>query len=123
MPQVIFAESFYPLDVIKGWDYPQQRQVTDLILKNGCPQNFNVAATIQGDTRFYDLRYLLKLKNCQPLPVEAYPQAQKLFLVAPPDRPPESETVWEVAAFKPFIIKQKVAINDQILFFELQKDN
>lgn len=119
--QIRFIDSFYPLDIIKGWNYPEQRQITDLIVKDGCPQNFNIAATIQGDTRFYDLRYLLNLKNCNPLPVEAYPQAQRLFLVAPLSRPVDSETVWEVNALKPFIINQKIPINNQIIFYELER--
>ena len=114
-------KNYAPLDIIPGWNYPEQQKVADLIVKNGCPQNFNVAATIQGDTRFYDLRYLLNLRGCDPLSVEAYPQAKKLFLVAPPDRPVESETVWEVMVFNPFKIIQRIPINDQIIFFELDK--
>ena len=116
-----YIKNYAPLDVIPGWNYPEQLRVTNLILGNGCPQNFNIAATMQGDTRFYDLRYLLNVRGCNPLPVEAYPQAEKLFLVAPPDRPVETETVWEVNVLRPFKISRKIAINDKIVFFELDR--
>lgn len=116
-----YIKNYAPLDIIPGWNYPEQQKVAEIIVRNGCPQNFNVAATIQGDTRFYDLRYLLNLKGCNPFPVEAYPQSKKLFLVAPPERPVESETVWEVSSFRPFKITQKIPIGDQIIFFELDK--
>jgi hypothetical protein len=119
--QIKIFKDYSSLNSISGWNYPEQQKVVELILKDGCPQDFNVAATIQGDTRFYDLRYLLALRSCNPLPVEAYPQAQKLFLVAPVDRPVESETVWEVSSFKPFEIKQKTAINERVILFELDK--
>jgi len=111
---------YQPLDVIPGWDYSTQNHVADLIAQN-CPANFNIAATIQGDTRFYDLRYLLDIKNCYSEGVEDYPTSQKLFLVAPVNRPPETETVWEVSSFKPFIIKQKISLNDHLYFYELEK--
>lgn len=120
----VFQFKLYPnfpsFGVIKGWNYPDQLKVANLISQN-CPTNFNIAATMQGDTRAYDLRYLLSLKNCQPLGVEDYPISQKLFLIAPNNRPPESETVWEVASFKPFKINQKIILNDQLIFYELNK--
>lgn len=119
--QLKINNNYASLGDIAGWEYPQQQQIANLIVKNGCPKNFNVAATMQGDTRFYDLRYLLSLKNCNPMPVESYPQAQKLFVVAPVSRPLETETVWEVTVFKPFIVTQKTLINDQLFFYELDK--
>ncbi len=119
--QAKIFKNYSPLDTIPGWNYPEQQKVADLIVKNDCPRNFNIAATIQGDTRFYDLRYLLNLRDCNPMPVETYPQAQKLFLVAPPNRPVESEAVWEVNSFRPFKINKKTPINDQIILFELDK--
>ncbi len=67
--------NYQPLDAIPGWDYSTQNQVADIISLN-CPKNFNIAATIQGDTRFYDLRYLLNLRNCNPNSVEDYPDSE-----------------------------------------------
>lgn len=113
--------SYAPLDVIEGWNYKEQQIVADLITKNGCPKNFEVATTIQGDTRAYDLRYLLNLKKCEPMGVEEYPRAERLFLVAPVDRPPETETVWEVSSLGKFKINRQEKITEKIVFWELEK--
>ena len=119
--QIKVFRNYGPWDIIQGWNYSEQKKVVELIVKDGCPQDFNVAATIQGDTRFYDLRYLLSLENCNPMSVDAYPQSQKLFLVAPSNRPVKSESVWEVSSFRPFEIKQEIAINERIILLELDK--
>jgi len=117
----LFA-NYAPLDSISGWNYNEQQQVVNLIVKDGCPKNFNVAATVQGDTRAYDLRYLLNLKGCEPMGVEEYPKAEKLFLVAPKDRLPETETVWEVTSLGKFKIDQKINLNSSVVFYELEKE-
>lgn len=116
----IFA-NYAPLDNISGWNYAEQQKVANLIIENGCPKNFNVAATIQGDTRAYDLRYLLNLKDCNPMGVEEYPRTEKLFLVAPKERLPETETVWEVSSLGKFKINQKINLNSNVVFYELEK--
>lgn len=119
--QIKFFSNYAPLDVITGWNYPEQQKVADLIVKNGCPKNFNVAATVQGDTRFYDLRYLLNIRNCNPMGVEEYPDAEKLFLVTPINRLLETEKVWEVTSLGKFKINQKINITPDIIFYELEK--
>ena len=119
--QFKFFRNYAPLDIISGWNYNQQQKVADLITNNGCPKNFNVAATVQGDTRAYDLRYLLNLKKCEPMGVEDYPKAEKLFLIAPANRPPQTETVWEVTSLGKFKINQQINITPDIIFYELQK--
>jgi len=114
----LFA-NYAPLDSISGWNYNEQQQVVNLIVKNGCPKNFNVAATVQGDTRAYDLRYLLNLKKCEPMGVEEYPRAEKLFLVAPKGRLLETETVWEVTSLGKFKINQKIELNTNLILYGL----
>jgi len=110
-----------PLDNLKGWDYPTQKQVAALIIDSNCPPNYNIAATIGGDTRSYDLRYLLTLQKCPPMEVESYPNAQTLFLIAPPTRPPQTETVWEIDSFRPFDITHQQEINDHLVLYRLNK--
>ena len=112
---------YAPLDVIEGWSYKEQQKVADLIVKNGCPKNFNIATTIQGDTRAYDLRYLLNFKKCIPMGVKDYPDAEILFLIAPSNRPPKTETVWEVSSFGEFKINRQKKITEKIVFWELEK--
>ena len=121
--QIKLFSAYVPLDIIDGWNYSEQNLVADLIIKNGCPENFEVAATVQGDTRAYDLRFLLNLRKCEPMEVENYPKAEKLFLIAPVNRPPEMETVWEVISFGKFKINQKIDLGSDIIFYHLEKTN
>ena len=111
----------YPsLGTVPGWDYPTQVKIAESISQK-CPPNFNVAATMQGDTRFYGLRYLLAKNNCIPEDVENYPTSMTLFLVAPHNRSPSDETVWEVASLKPFTITSTTQINDQLDLHRLDR--
>lgn len=110
-----------PLGHPVGWNYLTQKEVVNKILENGCPNNFNIASTVSGDTRSYDLRFLLIAKECKPMRVEEYPSAEKLFLVAPIDRPPETETVWEVSSFREFKINRQEKLTEKIVFWELGK--
>lgn len=119
--QTKIYRNYAPLDVIEGWNYPMQKEVVNKILKNGCPKNFNIASTVSGDTRSYDLRFLLTAKSCFPMEVENYPKAEKLFLVAPIDRPPETETVWEVSSLGKFKINRQEKLTEKIVFYELEK--
>ena len=120
--QMKVFKNYAPLDVIDGWNYTQQQKVVELIIKDGCPKNFEVAATVQGDTRAYDLRYLLNLKKCEPMGVEEYPSVEKLFLVAPVDRSPETETVWEVSSLGKFKVEREEKLTEKIVFWELEKN-
>ena len=115
----LFFKSDPGLDQIKGWTYPEQLKVRDLILQNGCPQNYNIATTIQGDTRFHSLRFLLIQKKCPPNKEDDYSTNKLLYLVAPSNRPPETETVWEITSAKPFKIIEKHTINQDINLFLL----
>jgi hypothetical protein len=112
-----------PVGMPDGWTYPVQKQVLKLITQNGCPSDFNIATTISGDTQAHDLRYLLTVDHCTPDSVDNYPHDSVIFLIAPPSRPPETETVWEISSFKPFTVKSMVKLNDQIILYRLEKSN
>jgi hypothetical protein len=112
-----------PLDYIAGWSYPVQKKAATLILSSGCPQNYNIASTVGGDTRSYDLRYLLTISKCPPMSVESYPSAQTIFLIAPPHRTPDTETVWEINSFRPFKTTSAVSLNDSVSFYQLNKND
>ncbi|MCX6726686.1 MAG: hypothetical protein NTY75_02605 [Candidatus Shapirobacteria bacterium] len=121
--QFSFSNGYHSQDNIKGWNYPDQLRTVNLILAAGCPQNFNVAATMQGDTRFYDFRYLLDLNNCHPNGIDSYPTSKIIYLVAPKSRTPEAETVWEIASFKPFTVSSVTEINSSLNLFRLDHQN
>jgi hypothetical protein len=119
--QVKLINDPIPLGMPKGWNYPLEEQVVSKILTKGCPKDFNIASTVSGDTRSYDVRFLLTAKNCPSMNVEDYPKAKKLFLVAPVDRPVETEKVWEVTSLGKFKINEKVNLTPEIVYYELEK--
>lgn len=109
------------LDQIKGWTYQEQLKVRDIILKDTCPKNYNIAATMQGDTRFHSLRFLLIRAKCPPIAEDNYQDNQILYLVAPKHRTPETENVWEVASMRPFIIEKTIPINNEIILYTIKR--
>jgi len=117
--QLEVIKDYIPLEHPHGWTYKMAEEVVDKILVNNCPVNFNVASTTSGDTRAYDLRFLLTRSGCQPMNVDKYPEAKTLFLVAPENRLPETETVWEVSSLGKFEIKREENLSETIKFYEL----
>ncbi len=107
------------IDQPRGWNYPEKTKAVKMILNKGCPTNYNVASTVDGNTRANDLRYLLTTKNCPPMGPAEYPKMKKMFLVAANSRPIENETVWEVASGGKFEILRKEKLNDDINLYEL----
>lgn len=106
----------------KGWNYSLQKETIKKILINGCPSDFNVASTLNGDTRAYDLRFLLIRNGCKPMDVDKYPEIKTLFLVAPKERRPENETVWEINSMGKVKIKREEKLNEAVIFYELEKN-
>ena len=45
-------------------------------------QKYNIAATLDGDTRAMPYRYLLEVYGTKPMKVEDYPHAEVLYLVS-----------------------------------------
>lgn len=120
--QIEFIKNPSPLTHPVERNYLMQKMVVEKILRDGCPNKFNVASTLSGDTRSYDLRFLLTRDGCKPMGVEKYPSAEKLFLVAPVGRPPENETVWEVSSLGKFKVNRQEKLTEKIVFWELEKN-
>lgn len=119
--QVFLIRDIMPYGHPIGWNYVIEKEVVKKILNNSCPSDFNIASTVSGDTRSYDLRFLLTRMGCKPMDVDKYPEAKTLFLVAPKNRRPEKETVWEVSSMKKFKIKREESLSETINFYELEK--
>lgn len=113
--------SIIRLDINNDLTISSQNKIVHIILAEGCPSNYNVASTVTGDTRAYNLRYLLTIRGCPPEEVDKYPETKTLFLMAPVDRPIETETVWEVTSLGKIIVKQRTSINDKVILYELEK--
>lgn len=105
---------FYP----KGWNLKAQQKVVDLVI-NDNEKNFEVATTIDSDTRALELRWWLRQKNHESMSVEDYDKADVLYLVAPESRPPEIETVWEVRALRPFTVIFTDDLGEGLTFYKL----
>jgi hypothetical protein len=120
--QFYLYPSYPSFGAVSNWNYPDQQSVANIISQN-CPQNFNIATSMQGDTRAYDLRLLLVRRGCIPDGVEDYPKSQTLFLVAPVTRPPADETVWEVTSHRPFAVTSTTKINDHLVLHRLDRQN
>lgn len=119
--QIYLIRDPMPYGHPKGWNYVIEKETIKKILVGGCPKKFNVASTVSGDTRSYDLRFLLIQNGCEPMNVDKYPEAEKLFLVAPKNRPPKEESVWEVSSLKKFKINREEDLSSDIVFYELEK--
>ncbi len=107
----------------EGWNIGKQRSVAREICQDVKEEktdgNFEIATTISGDTRAGDLRWWLSQEGCTPLGVEDYPKSKILYLVAPQERVPEKETVWEVSVLRPFSVAEEKSLGDGIVFYKL----
>lgn len=103
----------------KNWNVIKQQSVAWTICQDVGDNPFELASTINGDTRATDLRWWFKRKGCEPMGVEDYESATILYLVAPATRPPEKETVWEVRVLRPFIVEKKVDLGENLFLYKL----
>lgn len=84
-------------DMPKNWDYKMLEKSEKIILSEN-PDNFNIVNKLSGDTRFYSLRYLLEKDNQAAMPVDKYPEAKVLFVVADWEWKSDDDKVWEVSS-------------------------
>lgn len=107
----------------KGWNQIGIKAVSNIVAAEVDTQKkFNVASTLDGDTRARPYRYLLEVKGKIPQDVEAYPSSDILYLVSRDEEEKiKSYTVWEVASFAPFDIVKKWPIQNGIWLYRLEK--
>lgn len=85
-------------------------------------KSFNVASTLDGDTRAMPYRYMLSVYGKNPLNVEQYPQAEVIYLIArDSEEKIKTYTVWEIASFSPYNITKVANIQNGISVFKLTK--
>lgn len=107
----------------EGWNLVGIKRVSKIVVDDiGDLKKFNIAATLDGDTRARPYRYLLEVNNKKPLDVEQYPESEILYLVSR-DAPEmiEKYSVWEVAVFKPFKIEETWYIQNGINLYKLSR--
>lgn len=109
----------------EGWNLSGVKKASQIIAKDiPSSQKFNVAATLDGDTRAMPYRYLLSVYEKTPLDVESYPEAQTLYLVSKNhEEGIYNNMVWEIASMRPFMITNKWYIQNGIYLYKLKKIN
>ncbi len=103
-----------------GWSLAKQRAVSNMIIKDD-ERSFEVAETLSSDTRATDIRWWLRESGVSVMPVDAYKSAPVLYLIAPGDRPPETESVWEVSSMEPFKVVEKVELGTNLFFYKIER--
>ncbi len=101
-----------------GWTIQKQKSVAAVII-NDHPKDFEIAETINSDTRAMDMRWWLENSGIRVMDFAGYNSSPVLYLVTTTKRPPDTETVWEVSSMRPFRIEFKIDLGDGILLYKL----
>ncbi len=127
----IFATNFLNLNLSRlegytmpsGWNLIGIKAASKIIAGDvAVAENFNVASTLDGDTRAMPYRYFLEIANKKPRGVEDYPLSSVLYLISRDEvETIKRYTVWEVASFAPFEIKDKWEIQNGIKLYKLKR--
>ena len=107
----------------QGWNLPGAKKASKIIASDIEGQKFNVASTLDGDTRARPLRYLVEVYGKIPQDVEHYPGSQVIYLVARDEEEAVKKyTVWEISSFQPFKVSGKWDIQNGIALYKLEKN-
>lgn len=107
----------------KGWNLKGQKLAASRIINNlNTHETFNIASTLDGDTRNMPIRYLLISQGKIPLDVEKYPESDVIYLISRDDEKTIANyTVWEVSSFRPFRTFNLGEIQNGIYLYKLSK--
>lgn len=126
---IVFNVSRYQMPRSNGYTMPDGlttsviERISAIIAADTPTDNFEIANTLDGDTRAQPYRYVLTAVHKKPpLPVEAYPSAQLLYVVG---RNNEGEIlnhpVWEISSFGPQRIVKRWQMRDNIALYRLER--
>ncbi len=109
-----------------NWNLPHAFKTAQIISQDVAqtnPSSFNIAATLDGDSRALPLRYLLISQfRTIPLGVEQYPQAQVLYLVTRlSQKEALSHGLWEISSFSPQEVTKTWLLVADINLYRLEK--
>lgn len=118
-----FQETGYTMP--QGMNLSQIRKVSRIIaLDAPIDKPFNIASTLDGDTRSMSYRYLVEVYGKTPQNVERYPESQVIYLVSRHDEEEiKRYTVWEISSFHPFDFANSWEITNGIHLYKLVKSN
>lgn len=107
----------------KGQNLTGIRKTAKIIAGDVIPTTrFNIASTLDGDTRSMPYRYLVNVYGKTAQDVEKYPESEVIYLISKDEEDAiRRYTVWEVASFAPFDITNKWEVQNGILLYKLVK--
>lgn len=106
----------------KGQNLSGIKRASTIIANDVKGESFNIASTLDGDTRSMPYRYLVEVYGKLPLDEEKYPEAEVIYLISRDEEEAVRRyTVWEVASFSPFNIASKSEIQNGIYLYKLVK--
>lgn len=108
----------------KGWNLTGVKKASRIISKDvDHSTKFNIASTIDGDTRARPFRYFVEVYGKTPQSVEEYPKAEILYLISRDSHKEILEySVWEVSSIKPFVFDSEWIIQNGIKLYKLTKE-
>jgi 4-amino-4-deoxy-L-arabinose transferase-like glycosyltransferase len=109
----------------EGWNMIGVQKASSIIAQDVETKNFNVAATLDGDTRATPYRYFLEaIYKKPPLDVIQYPEAEVLYVISrSQEKDVLANPVWEISSFNPKKLEKKWHLQNQIFLYKLKKLN
>jgi len=105
----------------KGWKFLYAKEAARIIEEQK-PSEFNIVNLLPGDTRAYQIRYLVTVAGLIPNGVEDYPNSNKLFVVSSdPENVVVANPVWEISSFRPFKVVNEWSIGDNFKLYQFNK--
>ena len=116
----LFRDNGYTMPI--GWNLKGIQMAAQLIVKDpDSSKKFNIASTLDGDTRSMPYRYLTEIKGKIPLDVEKYPESDVIYLISRDEQGTIANySVWEVASYRPFEIYKIAEIQNGIKLYKLK---
>jgi hypothetical protein len=98
-------------------------QISETIANDAGNAKFEVASTLDGDTRAQPYRYVLLAVHRRPaMPVESYPEAEVLYVIARNNgQEILRNPVWEISSFAPTRTARQWQMTNSIYLYRLER--
>lgn len=101
---------------------PKIREISKIIAASSGTETFNIASTLDGDSRALPYRYLTQVYGKNPESVENYDKPDSLYIITrDPARSVRENKLFEIASFQPSTVKDDWAITGDIHLIKLTK--
>jgi hypothetical protein len=104
------------------WNYEDLEKTQKIISEQKNGERYNIVNLLSGDTRFWSLRYLLTIRENEPMPIDKYGETEQLMVVAYNNQKVIDNPVWEISSMGKSKINNVWQINEQVSLYSLMKD-